>query len=152
MEFLRRKKKDIAEKCIAVLIILEIILLLTPLFFAPVKGTYYGTDYTMRLTRDTYECNGRKGFFKFEKSVPQWFSDEYGVAAIALDSGDVFGVKSSFVLCNCETGDTFISGRAIFYQILIIAAFFLCVYIAFIQKDEPIKRKSKNDDDGTQTC
>ena len=151
MEFIRRKKKDIAEMCIAVLIILEIVLLFVPLVSAPVKGRYYATDYTIRLTRDTYDCNGRKGFYKFEKYVPEWFSDEYGVAAISLDTGDLFGVKSSFVLCHYDTGDKLVSGRAVFYQMLILAAFCFCVYIAFIQKDEPRRQKAKDDDDDWDT-
>lgn len=147
MEFLRRKKKDIAEICIFALIILEIVLLVSPIF-AHVKGCYYGESYNIRFTRDTYDVQGKKGFYAFETvSLP----DDSGVSAITLDSGNLFGKTSAFAMRNYRSGETFVSGRAVFYQILIIAAFGFCVYIAFIQKCNPIKRKEKDDDDEWNT-
>jgi hypothetical protein len=73
------------------------------------------------------------------------------VSAVTLDTGNLFGKKSAFVLQNYRSGETFVSGRAVFYQILIIAAFCFCVYIAFIQKCNPIKKKEKDDDDEWNT-
>lgn len=146
MEFLKEKKKEIAEFCIAVLIILEVLLLLSPIF-AHIKGRYYGESYNIRFTRDTYDAQGRKGFYTFETiSLP-----DNGVSAVTLDTGNLFGKKSAFVLQNYRSGETFVSGRAVFYQILIIVAFCFCVYIAFIQKCNPIKKKEKDDDDEWNT-
>ena len=147
MEFLKEKKKEIAEFCIAVLIILEILLLLSPIF-AHIKGRYYGESYNIRFTRDIYEAQGRKGFYTFETiSLP----DNAGVSAVTLDTGNLFGKKSAFVLQNYRSGETFVSGRAVFYQIFIVVAFLFCVYIAFIQRDMPIKKKAKDNDDEWNT-
>ena len=146
MEFLKEKKKEIAEFCIFFLIILEVLLLLSPIF-AHIKGCYYGESYNIRFTRDTYDAQGRKGFYTFETiSLP-----DNGVSAVTLDTGNLFGKKSAFVLQNYRSGETFVSGRAVFYQILIIVAFCFCVYIAFIPKRKPTKKKEKDDDDEWNT-
>lgn len=147
MEFLKEKKKDIAEFCIFFLIILEVVLLLSPIF-AHIKGCYYGESYNIRFTRDTYDAQGRKGFYTFETiSLP----DSAGVSAVTLDTGNLFGKNSAFVMRNYRSGEAFVSGRAVFYQILIIAAFCFCVYIAFIPKRNPIKKKEEDDDDEWNT-
>ena len=147
LKTIKTKKKDIAEMCIGFLIILEAVLLLSPIF-VHVKGYYYGKSYNISFTSDTYSREGKKGFYTFESvSLP----DNAGISAIALDTGTLFGKKSAFVMRDYRTGETFVSGRAVFYQILIIVAFFFCVYIAFIQNDEPRKRKSEDDDDEWNT-
>ncbi|MBO5511727.1 MAG: hypothetical protein J6K29_12660 [Clostridia bacterium] len=143
MELIKEKKKEIAEFCIAVLIILEVVLLLSPIF-AHIKGCYYGESYSIRFTRDTYDVEGKKGFYTFETvSLP----DNAGISAITLDSGKLFGKNSAFVMRDYRSGETFVSGRAVFYQILIVAFFCICVYFAFIQRDKPIKKEAKDDDD-----
>ena len=147
MEFLKEKKKEIAEFCIFFLIILEVILLLSPIF-AHIKGCYYGESYNIRFTRDTYDAQGKKGFYTFETiSLP----DNAGISAVTLDTGNLFGKNSAFVMRNYRSGEAFVSGRAVFYQILIIVAFCVCVYFAFIHRDNPTKKKKKDNDDDWDT-
>lgn len=147
MEFLKERKKEIAEFCIAILIILEVLLLLSPIF-AHIKGRYYGESYNIRFTRDTYDAQGKKGFYTFETiSLP----DNAGISAVTLDTGNLFGKNSAFVMRNYRSGEAFVSGRAVFYQILIIVAFCACVYFAFIHRDNPTKKKKKDNDDDWDT-
>lgn len=150
MIFVKKHKQDIAGFAVLFLIVFEIAFLMKPFLLSPSQGTYKGKTEYLELSKDTYHGNGRKGFYYFSESVPQGFA-EYGRSALCLDTGDVYGIKSAFVIVNTKTGESLVNNGAIFIQILIVTAFCVAVYFAFVQKDKPKNKKIVNEDDDWNT-
>lgn len=147
MSFLSKHKKDISSAAFFLLIIIEIVFIFRPFVSSPVKGLYTCDGEYIRIKSDTYVTARQKGFYYFYDGTLNWEREEYGYAAIVLDNGDIYGIKSAFSIRNIDTDNTLVSGRAIFIQVVIAVLFLISVYFAFIQRDIPRQNKAKVDDD-----
>ena len=148
-DYCRSKRKGLSKFALVILLIVELFLLFRPIMSYPVKGSYSGDGESLRLYDQTYAKGEQKGFYYFDDKAPDWFRAEYGFAGIVLDNGDVYGIRSAFVICNCDTDAKLISYRAVFIQVIILAAASVFAYMAFIKKEEADQTKNKssiNDD------
>ncbi len=149
-DYCYNNRKGLSQFALVILLIVEIFFLFRPIMSSPVKGSYSGDGESLRLHDQTYDKGAQKGFYYFDDRTPEWFREEYGMAGIVFDNGDVYGIKSAFVICNTDTGAKLISSRAVFIQIIILAVAFVLAYMAFIEREEaaPPKNKSSiNEDD-----